>query len=248
MRSASRAGIMGVMLVAFAVLAAFAPASAQTFCLTSNCAYGGTPAACLNRAAPRTPTVLMGSGGLVFTPPNPKIEPGSCIIWMSASVTHDSAGSGCTDDSLCASPAVAGCQWDAANVSSASATPFSTCFYDPASFPATGAENFYCRIHASPTVGTMRGTLRITTPINLSVAKDLGTNSPMLTWTGGGVTGDVSYKVARQSGGDPTFPVGSTTTVNPDGGVLGTTFTDAGDLGNPTTRYYLVRNKQTNEP
>jgi hypothetical protein len=44
------------------------------------------------------------------------------------------------------------------------------------------------------------------------------------------------------------FPTASTTTVNPDGGELGTTFTDAGDLGNPTTRYYLVRSKQTNEP
>lgn len=36
--------------------------------------------------------------------------------------------------------------------------------------------------------------------------------------------------------------------LEPGGGVLGTAFTDAGDLGNPTTRYYLVRNKQTNEP
>jgi hypothetical protein len=36
--------------------------------------------------------------------------------------------------------------------------------------------------------------------------------------------------------------------VNPDSGVLGTTFIDAGDLAIPATRYYLVRNKQTNEP
>ena len=93
----------------------------------------------------------------------------------------------------------------------------------------------------------MRGTLQVTTPIQVTVEKFLATNSVRLSWTGGGVTGDVSYKVARQTGGDPKFPVGSTTTVNPDGGVLGTTFTDTGDLANATTRYYLVRNKKTND-
>lgn len=247
--SRSRARVPGLLVVVVAALALGAPALAQTVCLTPNCVFAGTPSVCLNRAAPRTPTVLMGSGGvLVFTPANPKIEPGDCIVWQAASSTHDSAGSGCTDDISCGSPAVAGCQWDSANVNSLSATPTSTCFYDPASFPAAGADNFYCRNHASPTNGAMRGTLRVTTLINLTVTKDLVTNSVMLTWTGGGVTGDVSYKVARQSGGDPGFPAGTTTTVNPDGGVLGTAFTDMGDLTNPTTRYYLVRNKQTNEP
>jgi hypothetical protein len=44
------------------------------------------------------------------------------------------------------------------------------------------------------------------------------------------------------------MPAATTTTVDPDGGALGTTFTDTGDLTNPATRYYLVRNKQTNEP
>ena len=89
----------------------------------------------------------------------------------------------------------------------------------------------------------MDGTLQVTTPIQLSVSKDVG--SVKLTWSGGGVTGDISYKIARQSGGDPTFPAGTTTTINPDGGVANTTFTDVLDA---TTRYYLVRNKQTNEP
>ncbi len=230
-------------------LAAFSPARAQTACVTLNCTFAGTPAVCANRAAPRTPTVMMGSGiNFVFDPANPKIEPGACIIWKAANATHSSSGAACTDDSLCNSPAPSACQWDSANVASGSATPTSTCFYDPATFPATTANGYYCRIHASPTVGTMRGTLRVTTAIALLVDKDLGTNSVRLSWTGGGVTGDISYKVARQSGGDPHFPSGTTTTVNPDGGVLGTLFTDAGDLLSPTTRYYLVRNKQTNEP
>jgi len=94
----------------------------------------------------------------------------------------------------------------------------------------------------------MVGTLRVTTPIVLTLAKEVATSSVKLDWTGGGAPGDVSYKVARQSGGNPRFPVGATTTtLDPDGGVLGTTFTDTGALAT-ATRYYLVRNKQTNEP
>jgi plastocyanin len=186
----------------------------------------------------------MGNGiNLVFLPANPKIEPGDCIIWRAATVTHSSSENPCTDTSLCDTPPPVDCGWDTANVSSSATTPTSTCYYDPALFPPTSADAFHCRFHAM-----MLGTLRVTTPILLSVDKDLGTGSVKLGWSGGGVAGDVSYKVARQSGGDPRFPTASTTTVNPDGGVLGTTFTDAGDLGNLTTRYYLVRNKQTNEP
>ena len=233
-----------LLAAAIAALASFAPAAAQTACETSNCTVGGTPAACLNRAAPRTPTVLMGSGlNLIFVPANPRIEPGDCIVWKATTLTHSSSDDACTDTSLCDNPPPVECQWDTANVSSVAATPTSTCFYDAALFPPTSADPFHCRFHT-----TMLGTLQVTTAIQLLVDKDLGTSSVKLSWSGGGVAGDVSYKVARQSGGDPSFPAGSTTTVNPAGGVLGTTFTDTGDLGNPTTRYYLVRNKQTNEP
>jgi len=238
------------LLVLSLVSAAAAPARAQTACVTPNCVFGGSPADCQNRAVPRTRTVLMTESGLnfVYNPQNPKIEPGDCIVWQAVGFTHSAAGSLCPADSLCASPSPAACQFDSGNVDSLSDTPTATCAYDPANFPAGTGNNFYCRIHATPTIGTMRGTLRVTTLINLTVNKDLAANSVKLTWTGGGVTGDLSYKVERQSGGDPTFPMGSTTTVNPDSGVLGKTFTEAGDLTNPTTRYYLVRNKQTNEP
>lgn len=232
-------------LLALALIAASRPLFAQTTCITPNCAFGGTPAACSKRAAPRTPTVLMGSGGLYlfFDPASPKIEPGDCIVWMAAALTHSSSGDACTGDSLCGSPAPSGCEWDTANVVGGSATPTSTCFYDPALFPAATADDFHCRFHA-----TMLGTLQVTTPIQLSVDKDVATSSVKLTWSGGGVTDDVSYKIARQSGGDPSFPAGSTMTVDPDGDIFGTTFADAGDLASPTTRYYLVRNKQSNEP
>jgi plastocyanin len=230
-------------------LAAYAAASAQT-CLTPNCAFAATPAPCANKAAPRTPTVLMTQSGVnfVFDPSNPKIEPGGCVVWRAANVQHSSSGNGCTDDPACGSPAPAACQWDSANVSSASPNPTATCAYDAGTFPPGTGNAYYCRIHASPAAGTMRGTLRVTSSIVLTVDKDLGTNSVKLSWTGGGVTGDVTYKVARDNALNPAMPAATTTTVNPDGGVTGTTFLDAGDLGNPQSHFYLVRNKQTNEP
>jgi plastocyanin len=246
--SRSEARAAGIVVAAAGAFFAFTSGLAQTVCITPNCVFAGSPPECANLAAPRIPTVLMGSGiNNIFIPANPKIEPGDCILWRAATSTHSSTGSLCADDPLCGSVAPPACQFDSANVSSASATPTSICFYSPGSFPAGTGTGYFCRIHATATTGTMRGNLQVTTPIQLTVDKDLGTNSVKLSWTGGGVAGDVSFKVARQTGGDPKFPTGSTTTVSPTGGVLGTTFVDSGDLLNPATRYYLVRNKQTNE-
>ena len=234
-------------LAAAAVLAACAPALAQSVCVTPNCAFEDLPPACRGLAEVRTATVLMGNGAsLVFVPPNPKIEPGDCIRWMAATAMHSASGGSCNDDLACGSIAPPACEFDSGNLDTLS--PASVCYYDPSVFPAGTGDPYYCRIHASPTAGTMRGTLRVTTPIVLTIDKDLGTNSAKLSWTGGGVTGDVSYKIARQNAGDPKFPAATTGTLNPDGGALGTTFLDLGALGNPTSRYYLVRNKQTNEP
>ncbi len=223
-------------------------AHAQTTCRTPTCALVPAPSQCQNRAAPRTPTVLMTVSGVnfVFDPSNPKIEPGDCIAWKAVSVTHSSSDNHCTDDSLCGSPSPSSCLWDSGNVDGLSATPTATCWYDPNSFPATTAETYYCRIHATPTTGTMRGTLQVTTAIALTVGKDKAAGNAVLTWSGGGVAGDVTYKVAK-SAADPTFAPANTVTVNPDAGVAGTTYTDVGALTDPTVRYYLVRNKQTNE-
>jgi plastocyanin len=231
--------------MAVSALAVGAPASAQTACITPNCVFAGTPAICVNRATPRTPTVQMGQGlATIFVPADPRIEPGDCIIWRASGNTHSSTGTSCDPDMLCGAPNPPTCEWESANVSNLATNPTSTCYYDPALFPATGVGDFHCRFHVG-----MEGILQVTTPIVLTVSKEIATSSVKLSWTGGGVTDDVSYKVARQSGGNPRFPVGATTTtVNPDGGVLGTTFTDTGDLGTLTTRYYLVRNKQSNEP
>jgi len=221
-------------------------ARAQTVCVTPNCVFGDAPLICKNTAAARIPTVLMMQSGVnfVFNPAEPRIEPGDCITWRSSGVTHSSTAGTCPDDALCGSISPPACTFDSGNVANAAAT---TCQYDEAQFPVSTGSGFYCRIHASPTTGTMRGTLRVTTPIVLSVQKNIATGAIDLSWTGGGVTGDLSYKVAKQTVGDPKFPLATTTTVNPDAGVLGTAFTDAGELANPATRYYLVRNKQTNE-
>jgi plastocyanin len=231
-----------------AASALFRSGLAQTACVTPNCAFNDVPETCRQKAEPRTPTVQMGPGGtLVFTPSNPKIEPGDCIKWVAASSTHSASGNSCPDVLACSSPSPPACQFESGNVDGLAVEPSATCFYDPAAFPAGTGNAYYCRIHASPTIGSMRGTLRVTTPIALTVEKDLK-GSIKLSWTGGGVTGDFSYKVARQDGGDPRFPAVTTTTVNPDGGVLGTTFLDVGALGAANSIYYLVRNKQTNEP
>ena len=240
------------ILVAAAVFAVPAASRtlAQTTCITPNCAFGALPTQCQNLAAPRTPTVNMTTIGasFMFDPSNPKIEPGECVTWRALTLTHSSTGNSCTDDMLCGSPAPPACEYDTANVNSGSPTPTSTCFYDPAKFPVGTGQGFFCRIHASATAGAMRGTLRVTSAIVLTVDKDLGTGSVKLSWTGGGVAGDVSYKVAENTVGDAKFPAGTTNTVNPDGGVLGTTLLDVGELSDTNSRYYLVRNKQTNEP
>jgi plastocyanin len=238
-----------LVVIGLAFCAISDSAFAQSACVTPNCVYGDVPDVCRRRAAPRTSTVLLGNGGtLTFLPSEPRIEPGDCIRWLTVSSIHDSSEAACPDDLTCGSVSPPECRWNSGNLDSMSALPASTCFYDPTAFPAGTGDAYYCRRHASPTSGTMRGTLRVTTSIALAADKDSGTGSVKLTWSGGGVTGDLSYKIARQAGGDPAFPAGTTTTVNPDGGVFGTTFLDAGALGSPNSIYYLVRNKQTNEP
>jgi len=248
--SVRRRSLLVTLTLLLGLAASAKLARAQTVCATPNCVVAGKPAACQNLAVPRTPTVLLTQSGInfVFDPANPKIEPGDCIIWKSVNFTHSSSGSLCATGTLCNAPPVANCQWESGNLSSVSADPTTTCQYNAADFPAGTGNAYYCRFHATPTTGTMRGTMRVTNPIVLTVDKDLGSNSVKLSWTGGGVTGDFSYKVARNTGGDPLMPAATTTTVDPDGGVLGTSFTDSGDLLDPQTRYYLVRNKQTNEP
>ena len=238
-------------LLGLVLTSAWGAAEAQTVCRTSNCAGGGAlPAGCNNRSAPSTAVVLMTTSGInfIFSPAEPRIEPGDCIEWRAATATHDSTSDPCTDDPTCALPPVPACLWDSGNIDSLSATPSATCYYDPVTYPATTGDGFYCRLHDNPAhTGTMHGTLRVTTPIQLRVNKDLGLGHVTLVWSGGGVPPDVTYKVVRNNVGNPLFPKATNITVNPDGGVAGTQYTDVGELANPSNRYYLVRNKQTNE-
>ena len=174
-----------------------------------------------------------------FMPNRPKIEEGDCILWSQGSnTTHNSSQSTCMDDPLCMVAPVVGCKWDTGNVSTA-ANPSRTCFYTPASFPgstsATGV-HFYCRIHASPADTTgMVGDLRVTTKIALSAQKSGG--SVDLSWTGGGVTGDLTYDVLR-SFNDPRLNSFSTLAT---GSI--TSFTDTTAATTPGLYSYYVRNK-----
>jgi plastocyanin len=231
------------------VLAGAQPALAQAGCRTANCQLSTTPpAGCVNRATPYTMTVQM-TGALTYIPQNPKIEPGDCITWQSTSLIHNSSSDDCSDtNGICSVPDPT-CMWETGNVAPSDVPPAATCFYHPLTFPAGVTDGYYCRIHSNPAhEGTMFGTLRVTTPIQLTVSKNKAAGNVVLTWTGGGVAGDVTYKVVRNLVGNPRFTPGpNTVTGNPNGGVTGTTFIELGGLNDPASHYYLIRNKQTNE-
>ena len=221
-------------------LLAFPESRAQTVCRTANCAVAPPPA-CQNRAAPYTLAVSMD--GFAFDLQDPKIEPGDCVTWENlVAITHSSAEDGCRDDTVgnsCQSAPQAGCDWDTGNLPTAS--PRATCAYAPAAFPQGTSWGFYCRQHDSPShTGTMHGTLRVTTPILLTVARN-GADVD-LTWSGG----DPSWKIVRSTG-DPQFGAANTVTLPPTGSAA-SPYHDTGEAGRPEMRFYLVRNKQSNEP
>jgi plastocyanin len=245
-RSVSRRA-MGAAFAA--ALAALAPgvARAQTACRTPDCSQTTPPPACQKRATPRTATVLMTSTR-TFSPAEPKIEPGDCIAWTATGLTHSSSADPCSSAIACSSPSPVSCLWDSGNVSSTDSPPAVICAYNPASYPPETADGYYCRFHDNPShTGTMHGILHVTTAIHLTASKDTGSGSVVLTWTGGGITGDLTYLVVRSELGDPTFPVADLSSNDPDAGATGTQFTDLGELSNPTTRFYLVRNRQSTE-
>lgn len=224
-------------------------AQAQTGCRTANCNAGGTPpAGCANRATPYTATVLATSA-LTFNPANPKIEPADCIAFTeSGTITHSASADNCNDTGTVCTAVDTTCEFESGNITSGA--PMETCFYDVVNFPAGDTSGYYCRVHSNPThtLGNMFGTIRITTPIDVTVSKNAGTGDIVLSWTGGGVTGDVTYKVVRNLVGDPLFTLGGNTlTGDPDGGTAGTVYTELGGLNDPASHYYLIRNKQTNE-
>jgi plastocyanin len=233
-----------------AVLAALAPlaARAQTACRTPACSQTTPPPACQNRATPYTTTVLLTSLR-TYSPPEPKIEPGDCIDWtVTGILTHSSTADPCPTAIACGSPSPPSCLWDSGNVAPTDTPPSVVCAYDPTAYPPDTNDGYYCRFHDSPAhLGTMHGILHVTSPIKLTADKDTGSGSVVLTWTGGGITGDVTYMVVRSELGDPTFPDASASLNDPDAGATGTVFTDPGELGNPSTRYYLVRNRQSTE-
>jgi len=135
------------------------------------------------------------------------------------------------------------CKWDTGNISAPpSPSVDAVCSYDAVAFPGNTSWGFYCRQHDNPShtgFPGMAGTLRVTPVIVLSVGRSGATAN--LSWTGG----DGQFKV-EIAANDRTFQTGRTTT-NPAGGASGTSYADTVAAPAGTARFYLVRNKQTNE-
>ncbi len=59
------------------------------------------------------------------------------------------------------------------------------CAYDPTVYPPESADGFYCRFHDNALhQGTMHGVLHVTTPIQLTVTKNVLPGDIELAWTG----------------------------------------------------------------
>jgi plastocyanin len=231
-------------LLAAGLISVAPAARAQVACRTTNCADAAAPpAACQQRAVPRRLAITVAS--FSFTPNAPKIEPGDCILWDASGGVHSSAADSCPDDgaSSCANPPPPSCKWDTGNISAPpSPSVDAVCSYDAAAFPGNTSWGFYCRQHDNPShtgFPGMAGTLRVTPAIVLSVGRSGATAN--LSWTGG----DGQFKV-EIAANDRTFQTGRTT-LNPAGGASGTTYADAVAPPPGTARFYLVRNRQTNE-
>ena len=175
----------------------------------------------------------------------PVIEPGDCIFWDATGGPHSWASDTCPDDGAnsCANPAPPTCKWDTGNVTGPpSPNVDATCSFGASAFPADSQWGFYCRQHDNPNhngVPGMSGTLKVSRLIVLSAIRSAAAAS--LSWTGG----DGQFKV-EIAANDRTFNTGRTTT-DPIGGSAGTSYGDAMVPPAGTARYYLVRNKQTNE-
>lgn len=235
-----------LLLVILGLLMIERDAAAQTTCRTSNCGPASAPpAACLNRSRARVVRIeMMGDlSGFSFSNVGPKIEAGGCIEWDSIAGSHSATDNSCPDVVACTAPPPPSCRFEIATI--AAADPAVLCNYSTTTFPVGGSFGFYCRPHDSPAnLGAMHGMLRITSQIALNVSRS--GNDVRLAWTGGGVTGDETFKVAVCDN-DPrcsTFALFPAT-----GSTSGRNFTDAGEAANLTrSRYYLIRNKQPSEP
>ena len=245
MKTPTRRAAFIVSLAAAAFLAG-SQAVAQTACRTANCSPDtAPPTECAQMAPARIIQVSMqGSNPVfVFSPTDPTVEPGACISWIANTAEHSGSDTTCPDGNACASPSPAACLFETGNT--ATTDPAVLCFYNTTDWPAATDDPFYCRVHATPTSGTMRGTLHVTTQIDLQLAKVAATGDVALSWTGGGLPGNERFIGARSD--DPTFPTFGA--FNPDAGPTGRSFTDLDELDPARpSRFYLLRNRQSNEP
>jgi plastocyanin len=167
-------------------------------------------------AAPRV-AISQVNDGITFMPANLVIEQGDWVRWMhvGASLSHTTtSGNPCVGSGL----------W---NFSLVPGTQFTRQFLEiPQNLP------YFCTPHC--TFG-MQGQVAVTTRIAVQASDNLG--QLVLNWTGGSGV----YQVFRSD--VPAFTGAGTTTLSPDAGPNGTTFTDPTPPTVGKILFYLVMNK-----
>jgi len=169
-------------------------------------------------AAPRV-AISTVSGALVFNKPNQVVEQGDYVSWRFIGTLgmHTT-----TSGSICGMPTGL---WD--SPLNSTNPQFTRQFLEsPGDIP------YYCTPHCP---SNMRGTVTVTTPIDLRTTDTAGTLT--LIWSGGGV----AYAVFRSDA--PTFAAAAPP-VPPDAGDSGTVFTDTVQPATGSATFYLVMNKQ----
>lgn len=164
-------------------------------------------------AEPKVSNVIIQSA-FVFVPNQTVVERGDYVFWKNM-------GSG-SHTSTSGAPCVANGIW---NISLPANVSGMRQFLEiPGSFP------YFCTPHCGL---NMTGNVTVTTPIVVQALDNLGTLT--LGWSGGGGT----YQVFRSS--TPGFVAAPA--VPPDGGEMGTSFSDAAVVSIGQINYYLVMNK-----
>jgi plastocyanin len=187
-------------------------------------AWGQEPG--LTVAAPRFAISTVDDVTVVFHPANLAIEQGDWGRWVHTSTAQTPVFHTTTHG---VRNALGGCDplglWDAP-LSPPDFPQFTRQFLEP---PQTLP--YCCEPH---TILGMLGTVKVTTPIQVTATYQSGAFG--MSWTGGGGL----YRIFRSD--NPRFTGSGTQTFNPNGGDGGTTYTDFVDPDRGATFFYLTMN------
>ncbi len=165
-------------------------------------------------AVPRVAITTVDGTSLMFHPGQIAVEQGDWVRWVWTGGSHTTtSGSSCTADNL----------WNAP-LNTLSPPQFTRQFLEP-----PGSLPFFCIPHCA---FGMVGNVAVTVLIDVAAKDASGTLT--LSWTGG----SGSYRVFRSD--TPAFTGTATTTLSPDAGSSGTTFTDSTQPSLGKAAFYLV--------